>query len=280
LGRKLKSKYSGIHLKGLSRRSRYSPGLFSSYRTSRLLDTSVSVRSILKYGGIVLAFVIILVSVFMLGRISASDDAPDSVQKSTQLSGQTRQLPKETAEEVTSAAVTKQVEEAPGEEEPAPSVSEEEPSSEAPVPETIVEEVHETPKPLPPPCENTVAGFDYAYRNVVVDISNFQRELKGDNWGTLTSLKLTVTNNETCTIINPTKAKLKLNPKYKGSVWWDDDVFLPDSFQHMMPGQTVSEVVPVHASYSDIYSEKDFKLTVFDDYDIAMGTYKNYITLP
>jgi hypothetical protein len=251
---------------------------------NRLLDTAVSVRSILKYGGIVLAFAVIFVSVFMLGRISASDDVPAPVQKSTELSGQTKQVPKDAAEEVTSAVVTNPVETTQEEEYPEPATLEKPAQKETadaePVVEDVVETVPEATKPLPPPCENTVAGFDYAYRNVVVDVSNFQRDLKGDNWGTLTSLKLTITNNETCTIINPTKAKLKLNPKYKGSVWWDDDVFLPDSFQHMMPGQTISEVIGVHASYSDIYSEKDFKLTVFDDYDIAMGTFKTYITLP
>lgn len=280
MGRKLKSNYSGIHLKGLARRSRYSNGLFNRYRMSRLLDTEISVRNVLKYGGIVLAFAIIFVSVFMLGRISADDSPDQPAQKQTQISGQTKQVIKsETAEELTPSVVddpspVEEIDDSQEAEEPLDPVVEDT-SRPAPVQEKIPES-----DPVPPPCQNTVAGFDYAYRNVIVDVSNFQRELKGDNWATLSSLKLTVTNNETCTIVNPTKIKLKLNPKFKGSVWWDEDQFLPESFQHMMPGQTVSEVIAVHASYSDIYSEKDFKLSVFDDYDIAMGTFKSYITLP
>jgi hypothetical protein len=278
LSRKLRSNYSGIHLKGLSRRSRYSPGFFSSYRISRLLDTEVSVRIVLKYVGIFLAFAIIFFSVFMLGRISADGSAGQPVQKQTQLSGQTKQVIKSEAAEEPAPLVVEEpssaevVEDAPDADEPAAPVVEE--------PVTSVQEVVHDTAPLPLPCQDTVAGFDYNYRNVIVDVTDFQRDLKGDNWATVTSLKLTVTNNETCTIINPTKLKLKLNPKYKGSVWWDADQFLPESFQHMMPGQTVSEIISVHASYSDIYSEKDFKLTVFDDFDIAMGTFKKYITLP
>ena len=94
----------------------------------------------------------------------------------------------------------------------------------------------------------------------------------------MTSLKLTVTNNEPCTIINPTQVKIKLNNKGKGSVWWDDEVFLSSAFRNMKPGDSVTEIVPIHVSYADIYTEKEFKLVLFDDYDIEIGTFKEYMT--
>jgi len=115
---------------------------------------------------------------------------------------------------------------------------------------------------------------------VGIDVSNFQRELRGDNWASLSSLKLTITNCESCTLINPTMVKIKMNARGKGSVWWDDDIYLSEEFKNMYPGKSVSAVIPVHVSYSDIYSEKHFQLALFDDYDIHMGTYQEFITFP
>ena len=56
-------------------------------------------------------------------------------------------------------------------------------------------------------------------------------------------------------------------------------MFLPDTFLHMLPGSTASDIVPVHVSYSDINGEKDIKISVFDDYDIVMSTWKKITTI-
>ncbi|MBN1544540.1 hypothetical protein JW898_03710 [Candidatus Woesearchaeota archaeon] len=243
-------------------------------------------RSILKYAGITLLFVLVLVSVFMLGRFSAKErvsgnPSPGTSQLSSRATQNVDVDSGSDAEDGLSDAADHDEDIADGSEGSdieEVNLSDEGPeyipASEDPVEEVFEDVVEE------PACTNKVAGFDYPYSRIVVDVSNFQRENRGDNWASITSLKLTITNNELCTIVNPTKIKLKLNPRGKGSVWWDDDVFLPESYWKMLPGETVSEIVPVHVSYSDIYSEKDFKLTVFDDYDIEMTTFKKYITFP
>ena len=254
-------------------------GLFDSF-----LDSTVSVRSILKYAGITLLFILVLVSVFMLGRLSANDTVSGSTSSGpSQLSSRTTQVLKvnpsnEVAEEGSAAADYE--EEIADEDEEQSDVDEINLSDEVPEYIPAPEDPEEEEVAEEPACTNKVAGFDYAYSKIVVDVSNFQRENRGDNWASITSLKLTVTNNEPCMIVNPTKIKLKLNARGKASVWWDDDVFLPESYRRMLPGETVSEIVPVHVSYSDVYSEKEFKLTVFDDYDIDMATFKKYITFP
>ena len=129
------------------------------------------------------------------------------------------------------------------------------------------------------PVRLKVAEFGFNYSKVFADVSHLQTKTRDTNWATLESLVLTVRNDESSTIINPTKIKIKLNNKGKGSVWWDDEVWLPDSFKNLRPGQEVTEVIPVHVSYSDIYQEKDFRLVVLDDYDVPMVYVKKIITL-
>jgi cytoskeletal protein RodZ len=282
-----KSKAKSIKLKRRSKRSSYKNNKNSLHSFNRdidrFLDKTVSVRNLLKYSCLTLAFIIVFLSVFMLGRFSVSSSEPDNPAQSSQLSGQTTQTIKSNPDPDNSN--TAEVEEEPEEEIEEPTITsidmleanngEEEEENQ----EEVYEEEEEPEEEIEEPsCKNKVAGFDYSYTKVPISVSNFNKETKGDNWASLTSLKLTVTNNEPCTIINPTRIKIKLNAKGKGSVWWDDDVFLPDSFRHMLPGTTVSEIIPIHVSYSDIYSEKDFRLTLFDDYDISIGTFKEYIT--
>jgi hypothetical protein len=253
-----------------------------------------------------IAFAVILASVFLLGRISAekfgSEPATAQVQ---QLSGQTKQVVKDTPSVEASPEKTDSVEDGSADTVSVKDTGDSEEDSETsgstgkeqsgryiPSQDKIVvggsEDVNESSSSSggedydadSSSCTPKPAGFNYNYTNVAIDVSNFQREIKDSNWATLTAVKLTVTNIEKCLIINPTKIKLKMNPKGKGSVWWDDDVWLPDSFRNMYPGDTVTEIVSIHVSYSDIYSEKDFRLSVFDDYDIPIGTFKKNIFLP
>ncbi|MBW2996817.1 hypothetical protein KY349_00585 [Candidatus Woesearchaeota archaeon] len=274
---KSKTKSRSIQLKRNSRRSsrrkRY------SYRRPAgigdFLDRTISVRSLVKYSSITLSFVLVLAFVFVLGRMSVSTDNPASDSADTaHLSGATTQVVKETEVE------EKETEEEEPEDDQEqiididPDVvnlsdneSEEEETEEE-------EEQNEEEND----CKLSTAGFDYNYKHVTLEVTNFNKEVRGENWASLSSLKLTVTNDEPCTIINPTQIKIKLNNKGKGSIWWDDEIFLPESFKNMKPGDTVSEIIPIHVSYADIYSEKDFRLTLFDDYDITIGTFKEYMT--
>jgi hypothetical protein len=293
-----KSKSIGIQLKRRSRRP--SRTVFSRSRfiaIDDMLDRNVSVRSIVKYSSITLAFIIIFAFVFMLGRFSVGS-ARDSgaPADNVELSGDTSKVMKSNPgsdaapeEDITSDESTGETNKSndPGISEMNLSDSEGDPE-EADVREADVvvegdpgEERTsvDNPEDEEPACTPKHAEFDYTYRLVEIDVSNFNKEVRGDNWATIDSLKLTITNNEHCTIINPTQIKIKLNNRGKGSVWWDDEVFLPKSFLSMKPGETVSEIVPVHVSYSDIYTEKDFRLTVFDEYDIEIGTFKDFITL-
>jgi hypothetical protein len=245
-------------------------GNFETY-----LDHHISVRTLLKFLGITALFIIILLAVFMLGKMSATSKENKTVNTNTEtpLSGETKQTIKSepVIEDVNESDVIEHTDPvAPPVEEPKqPEVTEEKET--APVVETKAPPAV-VPEPEEPYCENTVAQFDFKYSKVNMTVSDMQKELRGDNWGTITSMKITVTNRELCIIVNPTQIKIKLNVKGKGSVWWDDEVFLPDSFKHMMPGATVTEVVPVHVSYSDVYGEKDLKVSLFDDYDITMAT--------
>jgi len=250
-------------------------GPFSGLET--YLDRTISLRTIVKYSLLILIFLVILGSVFILGRISADKEKAASA-NTTDIPVETKQVVK--TEEVvpknlSHENITETVKEMPVKEEQA-KVEEKKEEVAAPV---VKPEVNVTQKPAIPSCENKIAEFDYNYTKMNITVSDFVKELKGENWATIISLKLTVTNNERCLIVNPTQIKIKLNPKGKGSVWWDDEVFLPDTFKHMMPGTTVSDVVPVHVSYSDIYGEKDMKVVLFDDYDITMASYRKILTI-
>lgn len=297
--RKVKSKARSIQLKRRSRKTKRKVARSRSYGHSKswndFLDQEISVRSLVKYSSITLAFVLVLVVVFMLGRVSVdAAEAATGDERSLQLSGQTKQVAKDGVDVQEDAMGSEDVEEDSSEDDESSDVSnlsetedaEFDSDSQVYVYEPVGsayeeagdETVDEEDVDDSPGCTDKVAGFDYAYTKIGISVSNFQRENRGDNWASITSLKLTVTNNEDCTVVNPTRIKIKMNPKGKGSVWWDDDVYLPDSFRNMHPGKTVTEIIPVHVSYSDIYSEKDFRLALFDDYDIHMNTYKDYIT--
>ncbi len=277
MGRKIGSR--GIRLRSVSRTG-WRTSILYGYRYRAFLDSTISVGSLLKYSGITLAFIIILTSVFLLGRVSVDDDITG---QSTQLSGQTKQILKTDIEEKepeTKINTTKPV---------AQDVIEDEVEDVEPEIESVEKKVEnvtepETEKPGSqnvsldiPVCKPEEPGFDYKYTDINVTVSDFKKELKGDNWATLAYVTLTLTNNEDCLIVNPTRVKVKLNPRGKGSVWWDDDIFLSDAFKRMTPGKTVSEEIPVHVSFSDIYSEKEFKLVVLDDYDITMATFRQYM---
>ena len=245
-------------------------GPFSGLET--YLDRTISLRTIVKYSLLILIFLVILGSVFILGRISAD--------KEKAASANTTDIPVETkivkTEEIASKNTSTENKSEPIKEVP---VKEEPVEEEKVAPPVVKAELNVTPKPAVPSCENKIAEFDYNYTKMNITVSDFVKELKGENWATIVSLKLTVTNTERCLIVNPTQIKIKLNPKGKGSVWWDDEVFLPDTFKHMLPGTTVSDVVPVHVSYSDIYGEKDMKVVLFDDYDITMASYRKILTI-
>lgn len=289
---KSKNKSRGIQLKSRHTRSSRSAVYSRRRQISKLLDKEVSVRSIIKYSGMTLAFITIFLFVFLLGRFSTNDSGSSDIHsESLELSGETKQVVKEGSDVETISAD----EDASGTEEEtgdddidAMDLSEPDDEEDGRQADVVIEDysvekddngVSEEAETDREPCSFSTAEFDYAYRLVDIEVSNFNKDIKGDNWATLTSLKLTITNNEACTIINPTQVKIKLNNKGKGSVWWDDEVFLPNSFRNLRPGETVSDIIPIHVSYSDIYSEKDFRLTIFDDYDIEMGTFKNYILL-
>lgn len=273
---KSKSKSRGIQLKRNSRRSsrmkRY------SYRRPTgigdFLDRSISVRSLVKYSSVTLAFVLVLAFVFVLGRISVSHADPASESAgSAHLSGATTQVVKGTdAEEEETEQESEEQERIIDTDPDVVNLSDNESDDEE------TEEDEEQADEKESDCKLSVAGFDYTYKHVTLEVTNFNKDIRGENWASLTSLKLTVTNDEPCTIINPTQIKIKLNNKGKGSVWWDDEVFLPESFRNMKPGDTVSEIIPIHVSYADIYSEKDFRLTLFDDYDIIIAAFKEDIT--
>ncbi|MFH1668534.1 MAG: hypothetical protein ABIA62_01255 [Candidatus Woesearchaeota archaeon] len=273
-----KSKVMSIKLKKRSRISKRRKNIYvsrSSWRNK--LNHTISVGSLLKYTGITLAFIIIVMSIFMLGRLSALPDAPeqegDSKISSKSTNVETLQDQEKSEKETT---VEDQAEKNAKEE---PINEEETAETEDTAEEDTISDADEENDDPAPACKYKDAPFDYTYTGVSTEISNFQKELRGDNWASITSMKLTITNNEKCTIINPTKLKIKLNARGKGSVWWDDELFLSDTFRDIKPGETVTDIVPVHVSYSDIYSEKDLRVSVFDEYDVHIVTYKEYITI-
>ena len=255
----------------------------------RFLDRQVSVRLLLKYSGIVLAFIAILIFVFLLGRFSVADendvgtntilssskqtmktdssDIRGSLQVKETVSSQETGIDDASSENYIDTDVNNRNSDVPEEYvyETAPVVVGG--SVDAPALGEVVE------------CEPKNVEFDHKYTNVLIDVSDFRTERKGDNWAVITSLTLSVTNNEECVIISPTQIKIKMNNKGKGSTWWDDEVFLPDSFKRMKPGDSVTETIPVHVSYADIYMEKDFRLYLLDEYGIEIGIFKDDIKL-
>ncbi|NQU79221.1 hypothetical protein HQ545_05640 [Candidatus Woesearchaeota archaeon] len=252
------------------------------------LDKTVTVSDLLKYGGIILAFILILVTVFILGMISADTTEKslnsentkkvlnNSIDASSQNSNSTENIEpiKQYVDEddVNQTTVESEPYEDIGYIEYQEDIDEIVSDDNETLQEVITEEYVEE-------CVPKNAGFDFSYSNIDIEVSDLQREIKGDNWASLSAFELTVANNENCTIINPTKMKIKLNNKGKGSVWWDDELYLPDSFHRIKPGNSVSEIITVHASFSDIDSEKDLRVALFDDYDIHMYTLQNYVTI-
>jgi hypothetical protein len=258
-------------------------------RFGDVLDSNISLRSLLKYAAIILLFIAVLGFVFALGKYYGQGAHQEK---------QTTTIAKETADNEIEGDAVQTLKETEKEELPetepdtdTETVQEEEPRAE-PEPETTTQTTQNdiavtetvthtttTETPKQELCAAKPAGFDYPYSMVNVTVNKINKEKKSDNWAVMTSVEISITNGESCIITNPTQIKLKMNNKGKGSNWWDDEVFLPETFQKLMPGETVSETVPVHVSYSDIYMEKDFKLVVFDDYGIDMATYKKYVTL-
>jgi hypothetical protein len=248
-----------------------------------ILNRQVRVGTLLRYSGIVLAFLAVLLIVFLLGRLSAADDSPE---KGTTITGNAKQTVKSGSAELETPASGTDPEETVVE----ANLSADEGIDEELPAEEAEEYIYETAPVVghgataaedddEPECDAKNAEFDYEYSNVAISVTDFKTEKKGDNWAVINSLELSITNNEDCTIVNPTQVKMKLNNKGKGATWWDDEVFLPDSFRKMKPGDTVTETITVHVTYADIYMEKEFRLYVFDDYGIEMGVFKKYLTL-
>jgi hypothetical protein len=242
------------------------------YSPREILDKTISVRTLLKFAGIVFLFLAILISVFLLGKASVNTESPASTERineNTIITSPESVVVNESELEKEKISEEKNLTETEEDTE----IEEEEKSEEKVTAENMTEDKNETI------CENKAAEFDYPYKQVIINVSNFNKEKRGENWATITSLKLTITNNEECTIINPTQIKIKINNKGKGSIWWDYEGHLPETFERMKPGQTITEIVPVHSSYSDIYSEKELKIAVFDDYDMQMTVFKQYIMI-
>ena len=240
---------------------------------NKLLDRTITVRTLLKYSTIVLLFVLVVSSAFLLGRASARSNTLSS-QQVTELSSDPSDAP-----EIDAAA---ELEEAPVKD--TDNSEEDKKDTEEPAPIEEVAEVEEyyfeaEPEPKTEPIKLKIAEFGFNYSKVFADATDFQKNEKGVNWATLESLRLTIRNDEDSTIINPTRIKIKMNNKGKGSVWWDDEVWLSDSFKDLRPGQEATEIIPVHVSYSDIYQEKDFRLVVLDDYDVPIVYVKKIMVL-
>jgi hypothetical protein len=262
----------------LSTRPRISTGRFGS-----VLDSTISVGTVLKYSAIILLFIVVFGFVFMLGQHYADKNAPaeteeeqTKIESATSTDAEPSETEKDPVNEDPNEEVTEK--EAPVEtaEEIPAETTETAPAQEVDTTPKIT--TTETPKETTL-CVAKSAGFDYQYSKINATVSAINTEKKGDNWAVITSVEISISNNENCIIANPTQIKIKMNTRGKGSSWWDDETFLPDTFLKLMPGETVMETVPVHVSYSDIYMEKDFKLVVFDEYGIDMATYKKYVTL-
>lgn len=245
------------------------------YSPGEILDKTISVRTLLKFAGIILLFLAILLSVFLLGKASVSTEKINENTVTTVPEPEIVNEGELEKEKVNEEQNKENLTEAETEEDA--EIEEEEKSEEEITAENRTEEKNETKNETI--CENKVAEFDYPYKQVAINVSNFNKEKRGENWATISSLKLTITNNEECTIINPTQIKIKINNKGKGSIWWDYEGHLPETFERMKPGQTITEIVPVHVSYSDVYSEKELKIAVFDDYDMQMTVFKQYIMI-
>ncbi len=238
------------------------------------LDKTVTVRSLLKYSAIVLLFLLVVGSAFMLGRISRSAVGPDTVELS---SYSTKEAEEAVEQEPEHPKIEKEAELEEPDQPVEYRVADEDEEKDLIQPQEQFFEAE--PELVEESVELKVADFGFEYSNVEISIADIVKEGRGANWASVESLKLTVRNQEDHTIINPTRIKMKINPKGRGSNWWDDEVFLPDSFKNLKPGEQVSENIDVHVSFSDIYEEKDFQLVVLDDYDVPIAWYKKIMII-
>ena len=178
-----KSKTNIIHLKRRSAKTRRKSYSHSPFRgVGDFLDKEVSVRSILKYTSITLAFILAFVFVFMLGRLSVDAlNQGNPTGDSVHLSSQTKQTEDTSETELGEGLVEDDENDSDSENDIdvvnlSESEDEDDDDREADV---IIEgdneddeEDEEDSEDLPD-CAPKVAEFDYTYRLVDIDVSNF-----------------------------------------------------------------------------------------------------------
>ena len=174
-----------------------------------VLDKSISIKDILKYGCVILLLLLIIFAIFMFGRWSVSSSCNSITSKTTAQSAKQNITPisssslnkttvtlNKTTKNKTSTdsllPVTKTKVES-GKKENLSNTTNNSQSAALSKQEGIYDE----------------AKFGHPYNKVTIGIGSSTREVRGDDWATLKSMVLTVVNNEKV-VITPSKIKIKI----------------------------------------------------------------------
>jgi hypothetical protein len=253
-----------------------------------LLDKQVSMRTLLRNVFIVLLVVAVLVGVFFLGRYSASSSPKSSelaaVGSSANVAASLDAAPEVASADNSSAVVTVSDTSAgarsdDGSVDSSLNVSVVNSSSvvntSAAVEASSVN-VTNASSAVVEVKKDAGEGYDYRYVNAYIDDIDY--EVKGDDWGTVTSLKITVENLEKVSV-HPSAVKARLYVVGEEGNWWDLEEDVPALMTQLLPKQSVAQTFEAHISYSGLDSEKTLKVAVYDQYDKKMAEVVKKFTL-
>lgn len=237
-------------------------------KRNNILEKTITVKDLLLYAGyglgvIVLLFIIVLIP-FMIGRASVDCNSlctESSLNKTAKVSAATS-LINEIAEESEEEAETETVEEEVVEEEP-----EEEPEEEVVEEEVEEEEYDENARYL-----RTDPRVATSYSDIDIDLLDFDYEMRGADWGTISNVKIIITNNQQKIVI-PYTLKMKIyNVGDSASDWWDDEINLRDHLNIIVPGGYKQLTLDSHVSFSETDVKKRLSIHLFDEVGKSMGS--------
>lgn len=236
-----------------------------------VLDKQVSVRTLIRNTIVIIVIMAVLAAVFLLGRWSAPFTHKDSVNLKSSLNAklatQTGSLSSTTTvpmNKTTNVSSTSNRSALKEENKTAPITHVNESMA-----QTNATPTNATPNvTLTSTSAKTGEGFEY--KNVGVYIGAVNHVKKGDDWGTVTSIEVTIENLEKVSI-NPAKVKARLYKTGEEADWWDLEEDVPALMRNLAKKSSVKHTFESHISYSGLSEDKTLKVVLYDQYNQKMG---------
>ncbi|MBI4739337.1 hypothetical protein HY772_07370 [Candidatus Woesearchaeota archaeon] len=241
------------------------------------LDKQISIRALVRNVIVVLLILAILAAVFLLGRWSALSSSKDSqnltitsLNSNTVMQKGTAKPTMNVSENAAKASVGAPNASVPKEENKTAIAPEEASAAQM---KPSVTNVTATPSTTP-----EKAGEGFEYKSVGVYIGEVKHLKKGDDWGTVTSIEVTVENLEKV-LVYPVKVKARLYKAGEEGNWWDMEEDVPALMTQLASKASAKYTFETHISYSGLTEEKTLKVVVFDQYNQKMGDVIKTVTL-